>query len=192
MSYALAVIMGLVVGMLAKGKLSNLFNIRLNKVWLILSAFCITAAVQIASREIRFNTVVTMAFQVVMLLLLAAGFWFNRNRLGVCIIAVGYFLNFLVIMLNGGKMPVSIEVIKKSGLIQSLDDIDIKHNIFSNADKIKLPFLADIIHPPYFLSYGMDIISVGDIVIALGLFVLTVELVIGKKIGGLNIWELLK
>jgi len=182
MLYAIIILLGIIVGILAKGKFTNLLNIKFEKTWLILSTFIMQLFILIAEKKIEFNTTFTMLLQLLIFCLLLLGFWFNRHYIGICVIGIGYFSNALVILLNGGKMPVSLEVVKRANLLSKINDIDMKHSIFSSTVKVKLPFLADIMHPPFFLSTWMQIVSIGDLIIAVGLFILMVETVMGRKL----------
>ena len=92
-------------------------------------------------------------------------------------------MNTVVMAANGGKMPVSEKVLAATSISNFIDNIksgrDIKHVIMNSGTKMK--FLADVIRVPGFLGSMMQVVSIGDIIILVGIFILTVELVMGRK-----------
>jgi uncharacterized protein DUF5317 len=86
----------------------------------------------------------------------------NRGLPGVPLAALGLLLNLAVITLNGG-MPVSARAAETAGLAEELRDPGVKHELLD--DDTALPWLADVIPIP-----GLQkIISVGDVVLAIGI-----------------------
>lgn len=104
---------------------------------------------------------------------------------GFTMIAAGFFLNFMAILLNGGRMPVSENGLFLAGQFEL-------HQILENGNSIThvliddstvFPFLGDIIPfvRPYFFP---KVVSVGDVLIFLGLILFVMGTVIrnsGKK-----------
>jgi hypothetical protein len=99
--------------------------------------------------------------------------WLNRKEKGFWWIFAGVALNFIVMLANGGKMPVSVEAtasvfdpvyaqILTEGVAVS------KHAALD--DSTLLPFLGDIIPitTPYPIS---QVISIGDVVMNFGIFI---------------------
>jgi hypothetical protein len=102
-------------------------------------------------------------------LMIMYAIWSNRSLNGFIFFGLGTFLNFLVISVNGGRMPVSTEALESIGLseyIPKLIEGVTKHQIIT--DETHLSFLADVIpiQPP--LAFSSSVISVGDIFITLG------------------------
>jgi hypothetical protein len=109
--------------------------------------------------------------------------WINRNEKGFWFILVGVFLNFLVMLVNGGKMPVSLEAtavalgpvytqMLQAGTVVS------KHILLT--DSTHLSFLADIIplSPPYPRS---QVLSIGDIIMNFGIFIYLQNIMLAQK-----------
>ncbi|WP_373230195.1 DUF5317 domain-containing protein [Cohnella sp.] len=97
--------------------------------------------------------------------------WLNRQEKGMWWIFAGVALNFVVMLLNGGKMPVSLDAVAildpdsvealRSGIIVS------KHVLLT--DSTLMPFLGDII--PLTLPYPRSlVISIGDVIMNFGIF----------------------
>lgn len=186
MLYVLAIVFGAVVGLAAGGKLSNILNFKLEKMWIILIAF----AVQISSQILCYNGFKFFADNSLIIhglvfLFMFIAFWANRHYLGVLLVGIGCVLNALVMMVNGGKMPVDPKVIEAAGLpaeaIQVISSgLDSKHILID--ETTRLTFLADIIHPPSFLGILMQVVSIGDLVVGVGVFILAFEVITGRKI----------
>ncbi len=100
----------------------------------------------------------------------------NLRRPGLVIIGVGLLLNLIPIVANGGLMPVtpeSIHRLDQDYRIEGLHDGDAipnSKNVLQDKDNTRLWFLTDRLvrewGPPV-----LRIISIGDVVIALGLLV---------------------
>ncbi len=95
----------------------------------------------------------------------------NRDNIYLRLAALGIALNFLVILANGG-MPVSLELLgelygEKAVSLLKQGATDFMHIPLTS--RTRLWFLSDIVplRPPYPLR---NIISVGDILLSLGVF----------------------
>ncbi|MFC4779461.1 DUF5317 domain-containing protein [Paenibacillus sp. GCM10023252] len=97
--------------------------------------------------------------------------WLNRREDGFWFIFLGVFLNFLVMLVNGGKMPVSVEAasVLDPVYLQMLQEGTVvsKHILLDHTTR--LGFLGDIIplSPPYPRTQA---ISIGDIIMNVGIF----------------------
>lgn len=97
----------------------------------------------------------------------------NRNYKGVQLILAGSLMNFLVMVLNGFKMPVNGELFKKiAGIYRyemTLNGFSLHHMIID--ESTKLWELGDII--PFLKPYPFPkLVSIGDIVLAVGVVLL--------------------
>lgn len=115
----------------------------------------------------------------------------NRQHQGFNIIFIGVFLNFLVMALNGGRMPVSAEAaaILDPSFIQALESgLYAKHVLLDQSTRLGM--LGDIIPltDPYPKS---QVISIGDVVMNIGIFLfiqyLLVHLPKSKEVKDINI-----
>lgn len=180
MLYIMAILLGIVVGIIFKGRISNILNLEFEKAWIIIIAFLIQAAAQFLS--FRGFTIINgyiLIIQGLVIILLLTGFWYNRKYLGIVIISLGFILNALVMMTNGGKMPVSYEILKsfdQQGMIDLLAaGRDSKHVVID--ESTRLSFLSDVIYIPYIFGYMMRLASIGDLVIVAGVFIFVTEVV---------------
>ncbi len=109
-------------------------------------------------------------------LLLIYVVYINRGIYGLKLVFIGTSLNLIPIIFNGGKMPVSLralEFAKLNKLIYVLNEkISLTHRLMD--PETKFTFLSDIIPipKPYFFP---KVISLGDIFISIGLFILLIK-----------------
>lgn len=95
--------------------------------------------------------------------LLFVFFALNRKLPGMLLISLGVFLNFLVIAVNGGSMPVSTAGLRPDLLAKLLEGGDLLHSPVVPGTRFL--FLADIIP-----VIGGGKMSLGDIYMNIGLF----------------------
>jgi hypothetical protein len=109
------------------------------------------------------------------LLLLTA--WANRRLPGMLLIGLGLLLNFAVMAVNGGWMPITPEALSKVGLAHLAPTLASGMRVYSSKDVIlprgetRLWFLSDIfvLAKPFPVP---AVFCVGDIACALGALVL--------------------
>lgn len=107
----------------------------------------------------------------------AVGVWLvaNRRLPGLLLAGAGMALNVLVIAVNGA-MPVLEASAERAGVAASLEESTAKHERLG--DDTVLPWLADVIPVPPF----KEVLSVGDVVLALGLCrVVDARMTAGKR-----------
>ncbi|MGI6038242.1 MAG: DUF5317 family protein [Limnochordia bacterium] len=94
----------------------------------------------------------------------------NLHLPGAKILFLGLACNFLVIALNGGYMPMSIEALEGAGMevvAEVLAQGDVFHNGIALTAETKAWFLADVFYlpPPFPLP---NVFSIGDVLLILG------------------------
>ncbi len=105
--------------------------------------------------------------------LAAFALWLNRHLPGVKWIALGLGLNALVILMNGGFMPVSPAARAMAGMAP-LTGRD--NNVIPMTDATVLPWLGDVFPLPAFLPFA-NVFSIGDVLVALGGILFTQSIV---------------
>ncbi|KAA9000973.1 hypothetical protein F4V43_14090 [Paenibacillus spiritus] len=109
--------------------------------------------------------------------------WLNRSNPGFLFIFAGVLLNFAVMAANGGKMPVSLDAASVLGpyYVDMLKSGTVVTKHFLMDRSTRLSFLGDII--PLSNPYPRtQVISIGDIVMNIGIFLYLQHLMVpGKK-----------
>lgn len=163
-----SVLLGVVVGLLRGGSLKGLAALRVRLWWVLLLAFLAKFLLVKAGAggvswagvlEPYVNSGVYAASLSVLLL--------NSSLPWLKLILVGTLLNMAVVMLNGGRMPVSEEALASLGKYHSIEalrqGLDVTHT-FMDASTVA-GFLGDWITVPIPLP---SVVSVGDLVVSLG------------------------
>jgi hypothetical protein len=176
MLYLVVIILGAVFGILARGRISNILSLKFEKLWLLMAVVGIQTTIRVLAFKglidvQRYSFMVQGAAFILLLVVL----WYNRRHLGVLVIGIGCLANILVMMVNGGMMPVSSQLIKKVGDLSSSLELlkngaDGKHILINEATKLRV--LSDIIEMPPFLGWLMPVVSIGDLIVAVGIFLL--------------------
>ena len=169
--------------------LSGYFPLRLRWSWLGVAALLVQIwAVYFAHTDGAFGFArrVVLPLTFVLLLVFALRNW---HLWGLRLIAIGLFLNLLVISLNGGLMPVSPEEVASVDLLERIEGVQLgepvpgSKGILMAPGEARLWFLSDVIvFPPR--SPVARVVSVGDLAIGLGLIITLAEAVarpIAKK-----------
>lgn len=174
----------LVVAKARKGKFSNFKDASIEKWYLFVAAFLIEFLVETLSEKgfalVRDNIFYISLFTYA---LLFTGLYFNRKSKAFKIIALGILLNFIVITANGGRMPVAMDVLMRPENINGYQimksDTMITHVILT--EKTNFPLLADII--PMTKPYPWpNLFSIGDLFMALGVFLYIQEIMIVRHL----------
>lgn len=174
MIFLVAVCIGILVGRLAKGRFSNLWNISLPAAWLLIPWFLIDTffnsryAVVLASQTLRPIVIGLLILQYGLLFLFAI---INRKHWPLLVIGAGEAANFLVILANGGRMPVDVSQISPSPRLATLLGGMIPHYGVMTAGT-HLSFLCDRLP---FRPFFSAMLSVGDVVLWFGLLLFMVH-----------------
>ncbi len=179
----LAFLLGL---MAAGGRVSNLAHIKVKRGWLaplafIMQAYLIffpgeTGGGLLSLRSLVFVFSYGLLFVVV---------WYNRRLPGVKLIAIGLLLNFLVIVLNGGFMPIAPDTLVRIGYDGNVSQLETGYlvartkNIVIEPGDGRLWFLSDIFVLPRPFPIPAAL-SIGDFLIIVGMFFFLREPMLGQ------------
>jgi hypothetical protein len=108
----------------------------------------------------------------------------NRNLPGIFLINIGLGLNLIVILANGGFMPLPIETAAYFVPQEALAKIESGSRIATGSKDILLP-TSEIILPwlsdRFFMPFSKFVYSFGDVMIAIGAFWLLVASALSAK-----------
>lgn len=177
-----AVVIGLIVGLCRGGNLKVLGNIRFRYSWLILIALIVQVLIFPLFGPEPIIAAGTGYLHYLSYGLLLLFVLFNVRIKPVVVMGMGLVLNFVVIGLNGGRMPASVNSLRKSGEVGLANELVSRGN-FGNVipmdSSTKLNVLGDKIFLPSWVPFS-SAFSVGDVVISVGV----IWLLGTKMVGG--------
>jgi len=183
MLYVYVIIISIVIGLFRKGKLSSLSQISIKKIELIVLACLIQGGIIfLGSKEIKFVLDYSPYMIIFSYIVLLLAVWYNKTLKGIKIIALGIIFNFIVIVANGGHMPVLLSSLYKVGLndfaLVLKEGTYITHILISEETLFR--FLADVIplSPP---SPDPSVVSAGDFLMFYGVFGLIQNAMLKKQ-----------
>ena len=174
-----AVVVGLIASLWRTKASGNTFIIPpLRHSWLLLIGFVpqlLAFYLPVTSRLVsdRLAAVALIASQ---LLLLLFG-WANRRQRAFYLLLLGLCCNFLVIVSNGGLMPMSPTTLNKLVSLERAATWQIGERLGRTKDRLlaeeetRFALLSDRMTLPKWMAYAVAY-SVGDLIIALGAFLL--------------------
>jgi hypothetical protein len=169
-----SLVLSILIGKLRGGKIINIANLDIKKWYLFIIAFAIEFLLLFGYQKgIGILEQYFFYFHFASYTLLFIGFIFNIKNPWLDFVFVGVLLNAVVIFLNGGKMPVSVEALNLAELpdyvTQLVNNQVATHQVLTM--DMTAWYLGDIIPliPPYPLN---KVISIGDLIITIGVFFL--------------------
>ena len=183
MLYVYVIIISIVIGLFRKGKLSSLSQISIKKIELIVLACLIQGGIIfLGSKEIKFVLDYSPYMIIFSYIVLLLAVWYNKTLKGIKIIALGIIFNFIVIVANGGHMPVLLSSLYKVGLNDFA--LVLKEGTYTThiliSEETLFRFLADVIplSPP---SPDPSVVSAGDFLMFYGVFGLIQNAMLKKQ-----------
>ncbi|HEX2471023.1 MAG TPA: MFS transporter [Candidatus Limnocylindrales bacterium] len=164
------ILLGLLLGLLAGGRIQNLAEIRLRWTWLLVIAVVVrfgteaALAAHIGIVETLRLPLLTGAFVALLIAL-----WVNRSYPGLSLAFLGVLTNTLVIVANNGYMPIWEPALLASGLTEA--DVDRAFHVVVDADGSdflgRLLILGDVVPAP--VPFIRNVYSLGDLFLGMGL-----------------------
>ena len=164
--------LSIVVGFIRKGSLRNLGRTPLRYFYLFCLPFFVFVAVSVIAVSISHKSLmpyIRMA-DIGQYVLLLTAIFLNFHMWEMWVVAAGTLANFTALAANGGTMPVSLGALKAAGLAGVLGSQPVRHAAMTPATHFK--WLADIIPLRTSSLFLSQVFSIGDILIAVGIFIL--------------------
>ena len=169
-----AVIIGIILGYAAKGRLKNIASKPLRWKYLPLAALLVQLVIFSDLSVVKdMPSIITAALHIASYACLLIFAVKNIRNAGIAMIGSGIFLNSLVIFLNDGFMPTSPENLKSTSVGSSADLIaggEAVNNSIKLTAETALPWLGDIFRMPSWMPLS-NVFSIGDVLIAAGICV---------------------
>jgi MFS family permease len=165
------VVLALIVGALAGGGLPRLGDLKLRWIWVLLAALILRfGAVALRQGEVTdlpIGWAIVAAYFLIFVFL-----WGNWRVPGLQVAAVGISLNFLAVLINGGRMPIWPGAFEAAGFTPDAVAGDPFHFLLPTGTVAEFVarggIFGDVVPLP--LPVIRDVVSIGDLLLALGLF----------------------
>ncbi|MBU4228381.1 DUF5317 domain-containing protein [bacterium] len=184
MLYVYIIIISIIIGMLRNGKLSSLSQISLKRIELIVLACLIQAGLTfLGPKKVKFVLDYSSYMIIFSYIILLLAVWYNKKLKGMKIISLGIIFNFIVIVANGGHMPVLLSSLYKAGLndfaLVLKEGTYVTHTLIT--EKTLFRFLTDVIplSPPF---PDPSVVSAGDFLMFYGVFSLFQNAMLKKEL----------
>ena len=165
------IILALIVGALAGGGLPRLGDLKLRWIWVLLLALI----VRFGALALRANDAADLPLGwaiVAAYFLIFVFLWGNWRVPGLQVAAVGITLNFLAVLINGGRMPIWPAAFNAAGFQPDAVAGDPFHFLMPAGTVAEFVakggIFGDVVPLP--LPVIRDVVSIGDLLLALGLF----------------------
>lgn len=169
-------VLSVIIGLIRKGSLANIVQSDIKASFLFILALLLFIAVQVGdSAGIAFLTDWMYFIRLAAYCLLLLGIILNLN-VWMFILLLGAVMNFVVIFINGGKLPVSESAMQIAGIASSSIQDSSIYALTTAATNF--PFLGGIIPIPL-PSIFAQIISPGIVLMAVGIFGIIQNILLG-------------
>jgi MFS family permease len=166
------ILLGLILGLLSGGHLRNIAVVQLRWAWLILASLLLRVATE-AALNAHIGVVETLRLPLLAgaFGLLLAGLWVNRSYPGLSLAFLGILSNAIVIVANGGYMPIWDVSLAAAGMTQA--DVNRSFHQVVSVDTPdflgRVLILGDVIPLPIPFEPLRNVSSLGDVFLSLGL-----------------------
>lgn len=177
--FLVACVVAVALGLALGGKLSNLVGVELRGFPYIIASLVVRLAGVLLTGRVLPTVPLCTGIHVISYGLLLYGLYLNLAIPEFRVIALGSFLNFLAIVVNGGRMPVlprAIDPLEPSNAVL-FSNTSLTHKIIDSATRLQ--FLGDIFKFS-FLQRTPKAFSPGDAIMVAGLISFIVRAMKGR------------
>lgn len=166
------ILLALIVGAIAGGGIPRLADLKLRWTLLLVAALALRAAAAL-SRETGIGAEVPVGWVYIAAYgLIFAWLWGNWRVPGLQIASVGIGANMLAVLVNDGQMPIWVAAFHAAGFTESMLANDPFHFVLEASTVAEFVarggLFGDVIPLP--IPYIRDVVSIGDVLLALGIF----------------------
>lgn len=177
MLFFLVIPMGLLIGVLLGGRLTNLERLPLRWLPLVFVSLLIQLLIFPLFSDTAILPFANVPLHVLSYVFLVIWIAANIRMAPIMLLGLGAASNFLVLLLNDGLMPASTTAVLKAGLpflAERLTQDGAYANLILMSESTRLNFLGDILYLPQWIPFSAAL-SIGDLLITLALIWLIVK-----------------
>jgi hypothetical protein len=175
------IVISAILGLLRGGSFRSFSGLRLKYGWIFPVLLAVQLIVFITQNKLAWIAAISSYLFIAVYMIGLLFLWMNRNQNGFMLIWIGVLLNFIVMIANGGRMPVSLDaavILDPAFTTYLKEGLYAKHQILTDASIFG--FLGDII--PISSPYPKEqVISIGDVIMNIGIFIFIQHLMLQHK-----------
>lgn len=169
-------VLGIIIGKLRGGKVRNLGKFMFKSSFLLVFSLILQLGTSILI-SMGYEKAIDnrMMLYIISYIMLFIVLFLNLGRSSVWLILIGSIANFAAIVLNGGSMPIDINILEKMGFENMLESMKIgamPNYIDINKAHSFTIYLAKRFAGPTWYPFK-QVFSIGDIIVSLGLLLFT-------------------
>jgi len=171
MLYLIALLLGLVIGLLRGGRLGQLAHLRLRWLWLVPIALVIQLLVFPLFSSGPLLPYATASLHLISYVLLTVWLAVNLRVLPVGVLLLGATANLVAVASNGGYMPASATALERAGLgglVEQMVEGQAVANVILMSPATRANPLGDWLYFPEWFPFSTAF-SIGDVLIMVGL-----------------------
>ncbi|MBB6451849.1 vacuolar-type H+-ATPase subunit I/STV1 [Salirhabdus euzebyi] len=175
------IVFSLLVGFIRRGTLKGIVDLHLKFGWIFPILLLVQFIIYAYQEKSPFLGAISGYLFILIYILGLVFLYLNRSQKGLWLIFIGVFLNFIVMALNGGRMPVSLEA---SAILDPMYAEALVNGLYAKhaalTESTIFGFLGDVI--PITDPYPRDqVISIGDIIMNVGIFIFIQQLMLKHR-----------
>lgn len=168
-----AIILGVAIGKLRKGRLTSLGDTQFKGLWLVIIAFLTQISPIFLSRaNVFMEYLIYMPFVAMCLMVIVL--FMNLDKSGIWFIIAGTIMNLVAVGMNGFKMPIDFKGLEYAGLhgvIETIQDGSLINYVNMESVVDFSRYLGKFIPLPDMYPFA-KVLSIGDIFLMVGVVIL--------------------
>jgi len=168
-----AILLGIVIGLLRKGRLGSLGDMQFKGLWIVIIAFIIQISpIFLARAGIFHDQMMYLPFAGMCVMLVVL--FLNLDKSGIWVIIPGSILNLIAVGMNNFKMPIDFKGLEYAGLngvAETISDGSLMNYVSMESVSDISRYLGKFIPLPELYPFA-KVLSVGDVLIMVGVVIL--------------------
>jgi hypothetical protein len=171
MLHLIALLIGVVIGLLRGGRLSHLAQLKLRSLWFVGLSLVIQLLIFPLFSDAPLVPYATVPLHLLSYGLLIVWLAINLRRLPIGLLLIGAACNLIALASNGGRIPVSTTALERAGLGSTAERL-LQEGVFGNGVRMgastHVNVLGDWLYLPAWVP-AATAFSIGDLLVAVGL-----------------------
>ncbi|HHW26935.1 MAG TPA: DUF5317 domain-containing protein [Firmicutes bacterium] len=175
--FAVLLLGSVLIGLALGGEISRLGNIPVRGAFWIIGSYCVRYCAQFLSGKVEPTPALSVTVALLCYGTLLLGIRANYRLPGMKAVLAGTLMNLAVVIVNSGRMPVSLERLSPDAVLPEAARLSASLTHQALLPDMRLTFLADVFR--WSMPFGkVSVFSVGDVVLAVGAAILVITVML--------------